>query len=268
MLSLHNPLTKVYAQGIMPACKLVEKVMSDTPKAVTIDDLKSLLSYDPKTGEIRWCRSPGNNTFVGELAGCDKATRMDADGNPKKYRYIRVCGFSIPAPRIAWALHYGEWPAGRIFPVDHNPLNLKIDNLSCTRSLPVPLKNPLAGKEYQRAHRKEFALDWKDKYLRRDYGISLHDYGVKLVEQNGKCAICKQPETGKAQNGSVKALAVDHCHATNKVRGLLCERCNKALGYFNDDPELMREAIEYVNKYSCESPGGEVPPLVSNPEKR
>lgn len=62
-----------------------------------------------------------------------------------------------------------------------------------------------------------------------------------LKEQNGLCLICKK-EPQK------KELAVDHCHLTDKVRGLLCTNCNLGLGYFNEDVELLRAAIEYLTK--------------------
>lgn len=57
-----------------------------------------------------------------------------------------------------------------------------------------------------------------------------------LLEQNNKCAICKQ-ET---------KLHVDHCHTTNKVRGLLCPACNKGLGHFKDNVELLNNARNYL----------------------
>lgn len=83
----------------------------------------------------------------------------------------------------------------------------------------------------------------KNSYLRKKYGITLIDYNRMLEEQNGVCKICKKD--GKDRAG---ALHVDHCHITNKVRGLLCARCNIALGNLNDDPELFRKAIKYLEE--------------------
>lgn len=57
--------------------------------------------------------------------------------------------------------------------------------------------------------------------------------------QNNVCAICKKEELGKD-------LAVDHCHKTQKVRGLLCENCNRAIGLFKDDPVVCRAASDYL----------------------
>jgi hypothetical protein len=56
------------------------------------------------------------------------------------------------------------------------------------------------------------------------------EYGRLLAKQHGVCAICKQPETKvDRQRGKIAALSIDHCHATGRVRGLLCFRCNTQL---------------------------------------
>lgn len=67
------------------------------------------------------------------------------------------------------------------------------------------------------------------------------------ASSNGVCQICGKPQTG-FKNGGQKNLAIDHCHKTGKVRGLLCTKCNTALGKFNDDPSLLRKAAEYLDK--------------------
>jgi hypothetical protein len=74
------------------------------------------------------------------------------------------------------------------------------------------------------------------------YGISLERYAALVAAQNGVCAICSQPP-GK------RRLAVDHCHTTKAIRGLLCVNCNTAIGKLNDDPELLRRAIAYLFFY-------------------
>lgn len=75
------------------------------------------------------------------------------------------------------------------------------------------------------------------KYM---YGISATTYAQMLALQNGVCAICK----GTNKNG--KRLSVDHCHNTNKVRGLLCHNCNMGLGYFRDTIDILKDAISYL----------------------
>jgi len=80
------------------------------------------------------------------------------------------------------------------------------------------------------------------KYRHR-YGIDIQDYNKMLKEQGGVCKICKS-KTPKRKNA--KYFAVDHCHTTGKVRGLLCYNCNSALGKLNDNAELLKKALDYL----------------------
>lgn len=89
----------------------------------------------------------------------------------------------------------------------------------------------------------------KRKYLKRnrkleyEYGMLPGQYEMILKSQNGVCAICHKICLTN------KNLAVDHCHKTNKIRGLLCHKCNVSLGGFYDNLELLRAAIKYLEKY-------------------
>lgn len=71
-------------------------------------------------------------------------------------------------------------------------------------------------------------------------GITNEDYSRMLDEQNGVCAICHSPAPERGR------LAVDHNHATGKVRGLLCHSCNYGLGCFKDDPVYLEAAAAYL----------------------
>jgi len=73
-----------------------------------------------------------------------------------------------------------------------------------------------------------------------------------ILDQNNLCLICKKPESGKNNAGDVKPLSVDHCHATGRVRGLLCNQCNAGLGNFKDNLESLRSAVEYLSKFEGE----------------
>lgn len=86
--------------------------------------------------------------------------------------------------------------------------------------------------------------------LKRKYGISLEEYNALLAAQNGVCAICGKMESHIHKSGKLKELAVDHCHKTKKVRGLLCFNCNQALGRFQDSMENLRRALAYLEKHS------------------
>ena len=79
-------------------------------------------------------------------------------------------------------------------------------------------------------------------HLKEKYGISIIQYNNMLHEQNYVCAICHKPSV------SGKKLAVDHCHDTGLIRGLLCFNCNIGIGHFKNDTILLETAIDYINK--------------------
>ena len=86
-----------------------------------------------------------------------------------------------------------------------------------------------------------------DTRLRSLYGISLTEYERLVAAQGGKCAICRC-DPSKVVN--IKKLVVDHCHKTNTTRGLICARCNRGLGVFRDSPKALRQAANYLEKFS------------------
>jgi len=79
----------------------------------------------------------------------------------------------------------------------------------------------------------------REKLRARRYGLSDDAYNAILARQHGACGVCKR--TGLE-------LCVDHDHATNKVRGLLCQNCNKALGLFQDDPDVTDAGTVYLRQ--------------------
>lgn len=85
-----------------------------------------------------------------------------------------------------------------------------------------------------------------NSHYKRKYGITVDTYKEMLAEQSGVCAICHKPESA-CSKGNILPLAVDHCHKTGKVRGLLCNRCNRVLALFDDDIEIMKSAIDYLH---------------------
>jgi len=84
----------------------------------------------------------------------------------------------------------------------------------------------------------------KQSYLKTLYNITIEQYENLFKQQNGKCAICKQIPIGKTHNDGT--LCVDHCHITGKVRGLLCQKCNRGIGHFNHNILLLESAIKYL----------------------
>ena len=81
--------------------------------------------------------------------------------------------------------------------------------------------------------------------LKKLYGITLDEYNALLEKQSGVCAICRQSETMQIKGKTVK-LAVDHCHGSGTVRGLLCTACNRAIGLLKHDKEILQAAIHYL----------------------
>lgn len=93
---------------------------------------------------------------------------------------------------------------------------------------------------YKKENRDKFKLNVRKARLKFDYGITLDEYNSILSSQNGRCAICKSlPSINRR-------LCVDHNHSNKKVRGLLCDRCNKALGLLHDDISSLKSAINYL----------------------
>jgi len=102
------------------------------------------------------------------------------------------------------------------------------------------LKNSAELRDKQKEHRKKKPEVYLNSRLKSQYGLSLAEYQELLESQGGVCKICKQP------CNSGKRLAVDHCHLTGKIRGLLCTCCNTGIGKFRDSPELLLAAVEYL----------------------
>ena len=126
----------------------------------------------------------------------------------------------------------------------------------------MPHKDPAAKLSYMKEYNarkevKERSAQWyqdnkehKDLYNRKrllkyKYNITLEEYNELFEKQNGCCAICG---IHQSMITSGRSLAVDHCHKTKKIRGLLCFLCNTGIGKLNDDIELMKKAIDYLQE--------------------
>lgn len=104
------------------------------------------------------------------------------------------------------------------------------------------------NKRYRKAHKDFYGTDYHTAQLQRNYGITFYDLQDMAKAQDHKCAICGNPEY-EQRNGRVRHLSVDHDHRTGKVRALLCTACNKGLGHFKDDVDLMLKAIAYLRHH-------------------
>lgn len=102
--------------------------------------------------------------------------------------------------------------------------------------------NPEKAKELDKIERRDRvkrAVVGRRANLMRKYGLTEADYNAMLEQQGGVCAICHRP------NFNGKPLFVDHCHATGKVRALLCHQCNAGGGLFSECPDRLRAAARY-----------------------
>jgi len=106
--------------------------------------------------------------------------------------------------------------------------------------------NPERAKENRRRNyelNKESNLQYSKEYnLKKKFKLTLDEYQVLLNSQNNVCAICG--------NICTRSLAVDHNHNTGKVRGLLCNNCNRGLGHFKDNLENLKQAIVYLKEHT------------------
>ena len=197
---------------------------------LTQSRLHELFTCNPERGELHW-RQSGKGRRIGRPAGA-----LDTG-----HRVIRVDGVTHPLQRAIWVYVNGPIPGEqRIRFEDGNPLNCAVSNLRMART-----KKEADALFHQRnpdAHRRY-------NYAKLYQGMTISVFEAMLAEQGGVCAICKQPET-TTRNGKVRELCVDHCHATDEVRGLLCVGCNTAVGYAQDDPSILRAAADYLDRHA------------------
>jgi hypothetical protein len=139
------------------------------------------------------------------------------------YRKCATCGITKPLaafPKVA----------------DHLPNAVRGRCLTCEE-----LKGKSKWLSIEPYKRKESNRRSKIKRL---YLISMEEYLAILKSQHGTCAICHS-----ADPGGRGSFAVDHCHKTKLIRGLLCHKCNVGLGLYNESPKALRSAAHYLEFY-------------------
>ena len=105
------------------------------------------------------------------------------------------------------------------------------------------LRHPELRDKWRRANRRAT--------LKRYHGITIEIYDEIFKKQDGRCAICSGMQISKTR----KNLAIDHCHTDNNIRGLLCDSCNLLLGSAKDNIDILRRAIDYLEKAKKEPLG-------------
>lgn len=103
------------------------------------------------------------------------------------------------------------------------------------------------SRRWSKANHGRYRDEKRRAHLRREFGLTIDQYEEMFTAQGGLCAICRHPETHRRKNERHN-LAIDHCHATGRVRGLLCNSCNRAIGLLKDSIELAQAAAEYLRR--------------------
>ena len=143
-------------------------------------------------------------------------------------------------PKELKLLRENEWESYGISEEEFRAMNRHVRYY-----LRYPERRKLAGKKW-RDKNLQYNRDRQRQYqLRYNYGITEECYAKLLAEQQGRCAICNTD----TPTGKWKVFAVDHCHHTGKVRGLLCNECNRGMGLLRDSAELLEKAAAYLRKH-------------------
>ena len=113
------------------------------------------------------------------------------------------------------------------------------------------LRNSPKEREYQKNYRDNNKDKRKNGMLKLRFNLTLEDYNLMFDAQGGVCKICGQIETAKKnknKNDEVRMLCVDHDHNTGEVRGLLCNKCNVALGHYEATKDRAQQFEKYINE--------------------
>ena len=123
----------------------------------------------------------------------------------------------------------------------NNSIGYKIARGKYDKSEKGKMAKSIRDKRY---HRKRDKTVLKNTNLMKNYGISLDQFNQMVTVQDGKCAICAKPFKNS------KDTCVDHNHNSDKVRQLLCIKCNFLVGICGENTSILQKAIEYLNKWN------------------
>lgn len=191
--------------------------------------------------------------------------RLEQFGDPRAMRECIIDGCTREAPpgKRGWCvLHYTRWikhgdvgeAAPRIWESPHAPADGHRWCTTCRAEL--PLKNFQQDGSAPDGISRICRDCIRDRRIAEYYGISGEQYRTLLDEQGGVCRICRKPETATHQSGTLRRLAVDHDHKCcpgkkscgKCVRGLLCARCNSAIGLVGEDLAVIERMAVYLSR--------------------
>jgi hypothetical protein len=133
----------------------------------------------------------------------------------------------------------------------HNDrLNKRGINNFCKECVNARLRTPEAL-AYRRKRGSTEAVKEKlrNYYYKKTYGITYGAYCLMVRVRKGKCGICSRIPTRESSRIGHDHLVIDHDHKDGLIRGLLCESCNKGIGLFGDNPELLEKAADYLEAH-------------------
>ena len=115
----------------------------------------------------------------------------------------------------------------------------------CARESKRKVEDPEGFNEEKRKHYLKYKEGYRHRQLNRHFGIGIDEYNLMYVSQGGLCKCC-----GVHQSEIKLGLAVDHCHTTKKIRGLLCGSCNTAIGLVKENKYTLSTMIRYLEENS------------------
>ena len=126
---------------------------------------------------------------------------------------------------------------------EENPQPLTNFHKQSTGKLGVRSRCRTCHNQAMRDYERKRGPEWRRKKTLHRYGITPQDYNRMFKEQEGKCAICQSTDS---EHPTSELLVVDHCHLTGKVRGLLCNTCNRGIGWMREETDRLLNAAVYL----------------------
>lgn len=172
---------------------------------------------------------------------CKKHGELTLNGTRKEGKYLRCAQCKLDKDRKWKSIHREQHIACSMTYKKNN--RNKVNEWSKQDRK----KNPEKYKKWEKSLRERQGSERITKEILRERNLPREVYEEMIMFYDNKCAICKKEETRKSRTaGKISRLAIDHCHETNSIRGLLCHACNTAIGKLKDSIELLESAIEYL----------------------
>lgn len=151
----------------------------------------------------------------------------------KSAEAARECGF---IPQTLWRY------------LKHEGFKKSTDLQRCSKCKKSKDPDGFANSKTAKSGKGSWCRDcYREHSQKINYGVDSKTFNTLVEQSNSECEIC-----GSAISVSQGEHAIDHCHTTLKVRGLLCRKCNIGLGCFSDNPDLLKAAAKYLEYSRCQ----------------